>query len=146
MHSILADEVPDLEFAVHVVSMGLRMMDGGSSTSPSTRVSLLERLKSRGASEDVVERIRLGLLAADDEAYLLRFIPGGIEAHPDLWKEDAKGRFLLMTITKWLRSDAEEPPVWDDLTYAFLDSAGRAFGLASAMVSENTPDWFGKVA
>ncbi len=146
MHAVLAEEMPDMELAVHVVGMGIRMMSGRGSTSPSSRINLLERLRSRGTSDDVVERIRLGLLAADDEAALLRFLPGGLEAHPTLWKEDARGRFLLMTITKWMGSDAAEPPIWEDLTYAFLDSAGRAFGLASAEVNDLAPDWASKVA
>jgi hypothetical protein len=145
MGSIIADEMPDMEIAVQVVTMGLRV-DGRSEPPSTTRLNFLEGLRSRGASDDVVDRIRLGLLAADDEARLLQILPGGIEAHPELWKEDAKGRFLLMTIAKWVGSEAPEPPIWTDLTYAFLDAAGRAYGLAAATVNEHAPGWFSKVA
>ncbi|PRQ08848.1 hypothetical protein ENSA7_14800 [Enhygromyxa salina] len=146
MNSVLQDVLPEIEIAVHVVSMGIRLMNEPGTASPTARIDLLEDLRDRNVSDDVVERIRLGLLAADDEANLLRHVPGGIEAHTELAKEDTKGRFLLMTIAKWLSSEAEEPAIWEDLTFAFLDAAGRAFGLASALASQNVPDWSSKVA
>lgn len=99
-----------------------------------TRPDFLRALEERGVGEDVVERVRLGLMAADDEALLLRALPGGLDAHAELAAEDAKGRFLLMAIARWVDSTDPAPAVWDALTFEFLDTAGRAYGLASSIV------------
>jgi hypothetical protein len=101
---------------------------------------LLRALQNRGVDINVVERVRLGLLAADDEAALLGSLPGGLNAHGELEAEDAKGRLLLMAIAKWAYSDDPVPVAWTALTFEFLDTAGRAFGIASSIISKQLED------
>jgi hypothetical protein len=101
---------------------------------------LLQMLQRRGVEDSVVERVRLGLLAADDEAALLSQLPGGLDFHSELAAEDAKSRLLLMAIIKWAYLDTPEPIIWSALTFEFLDTAGRAYGLASAIVGQHIED------
>lgn len=147
MERTLTEVMPDAWIAVHVVSMGIRLTRD-EPLSPSSRNTLLTQLRQRGSNDDVIERVRLGLLAADDEAAILKYLPGGLDAHPEIQEEDARGRFLLMTIAIWAYSEetGPAPNIWQDLTFAFLDSASRAFGLASAVVCEDDPIWSSAVA
>ncbi|WP_146661199.1 hypothetical protein [Enhygromyxa salina] len=144
MEQILAEIMPEAGIAVRVITMGLELMEGP--IRPPSRNNLFKDLRTRGGTDEVIERIRLGLLAADDEAALLRFLPGGIQAHPMIQQEDSRGRFLLMAIATWIYSDRQDLMIWDDLTFAFLDSASRAFGLVSAAVNEDGLHWSSKVA
>lgn len=134
--AVLEQSLPEGLKALRVANLEVKYEDRREVIARTVRLrpQLLSRLQSR-TGEDVGDRVRLGLLAADDESLLLGLLPGGLDAHEVLAAEDGKGRLLLMAIFKWAFSEDPAPVVWDALTFEFLDTAGRAYGLAATIVN-----------
>lgn len=145
MMAVLEEAHSEVSAAVQILSV-VRQMDHAHSGRNRDALVLMKRpaflrtLAERGIDEVVVERVRLGLRAADDEALLLGGLRGGLHAHETALYEDTKGRFLLMVIAKWVASKSEIPPIFDALTFEFLDTAGRAYGIVASLVHEALED------